>query len=112
LTLLYFFLRFILKMSDKNSTQFVSQLEIEILRSETPIEITETEEITVLGHQGIWLNKSEQVNWKGSLPINDYIINEDKNPEIIIKNSKKQLEYIQELAIRYLKPPTPPAPGT
>ena len=35
----------------------------------------------------------------------------DSNPEIINKRTLQQIEYIQELAIRYLRPPTPPAPG-
>jgi len=51
------------------------------------------------------------VNWRGVIPITEYIINEDANPEIITKRTEQQLVYIQELAIRYLRPPTPPAPG-
>ena len=47
----------------------------------------------------------------GPRAINEYLINEDANPEIITKKSKKSIEYVQELAIRYLRPRTPPAPG-
>lgn len=45
------------------------------------------------------------------MPICDYPINEDTNPEIVNKKISQQLEYVQELAVRYLRPPTPPAPG-
>ncbi len=78
---------------------------------DTPIQVEETEEVTVLGQRGIWANKSEVVNWKGIIPIDSYLINEDADPEIVNKRVRHQLEYVQELAIRYLKPPTPPAPG-
>ena len=94
------------------SNAFLSDMEAAILRSsDAPIQINETEEINVLGQRGIWANKSEVVNWKGIMPITDYLINEDPNPEIINKRVTQHLEYIQELAVRYLRPPTPPAPG-
>jgi hypothetical protein len=53
-------------------------------------------------------------NWLGSsMKISDYTINIDENPEIIIKKpgDETKLEYIQELILKYLRPPTPPAPG-
>ena len=51
------------------------------------------------------------INWKGTVPINQYSVNEDSNPEVITKRSHQQLIYQQEVAIRYLRPPTPPSPG-
>ena len=42
------------------------------------------DEINVLGQHGIWLNKNEIKNWKGSIPLNNYLINEDNNPNLII----------------------------
>lgn len=89
----------------------LSQIELSILRSLNPIEISETEEISVLGNRGVWLNKEEVLNWRGELSIEQYLINEDANPEIITKRVDRSIEYVQELAIRYLRPPTPPAPG-
>jgi hypothetical protein len=89
----------------------LSSLETSILRSAVPVDINETEEITVLGQRGIWANRSEELNWRGSIPISQYLINDDQNPEVVVKRITKQLEYVQELAIRYLKPPTPPVPG-
>ena len=92
--------------------QFLSEIEAAVLRSvDAPIQVNETEELTVLGQRGIWSNKSEVVNWRGIIPISEYLINEDANPEIITKRVSQQLEYVQELAIRYLRPPTPPVPG-
>lgn len=89
----------------------LSDMEAAILRSSSPIQINGSEEIEVNGQRGIWANKCEQLNWRGELPIAEYLINQDANPEVIKKNIRKQLEYVQELAIRYLKPPTPPQPG-
>ena len=65
----------------------------------------------MLGERGIWANKSEALNWHGELPLASYSINQDPHPEVITKKSRQSIEYVQELAIRYLRPPTPPAPG-
>ena len=89
----------------------LSQIELAILRSLNPIEINESEEITIHGQRGVWLNKAEINAWRGDLAISEYKIYEDSNPEIITKKVTQAVEYIQELAIRYLRPPTPPAPG-
>lgn len=89
----------------------LSAVEAAILRSTVPIDINGEEEITINGHQGIWANKAESVNWKGPIPLTNYSINEDPNPEIITKKSNQQVVYQQEVAIRYLRPPTPPSPG-
>lgn len=93
------------------SYSYLSEAEAAILRSDAPLYINETEEITVNGQRGIWVNKNEIVNWRGVLPITQYEINQDSNPEIVRKRTQQQINYIQELAIRYLKPPTPPPPG-
>jgi hypothetical protein len=69
------------------------------------------EQITINGESGVWINKSESTNWKGPIPLTDYMLNEDPNPEIIRKKSEKPIVYNQEIAIRYLRPPTPPPPG-
>lgn len=101
--------------SASGSGNFLSAIEQSILRSTIPIEVSETENLTVSfkGQQetGLWANRQEVINWRGIIPIDQYIINEDMNPEVIIKRTEQQLIYIQELAIRYLRPPTPPAPG-
>lgn len=88
----------------------LSEIESAILRSTMPLDLNETEEITVNGERGILLNKNEIVNWRG-IPLSKYAINDDPNPEIIRKQTDQKLTYHQEVAIRYLRPPTPPAPG-
>lgn len=93
------------------SSHALSGIEQAIMTSQTPIELNNTEEITVNGHRGLWANKAESINWKGELPITEYSVNEDPEPELITKKSQQKLIYNQEVAIRYLRPPTPPAPG-
>jgi hypothetical protein len=99
------------RLPNSESNANLSRFESAILNSKNPLEINETEEITVLGQRGIWANREEVVNWKGPIPINEYLINEDDNPETLFKKSEQKVEYIQELAIRYLRPPTPPVAG-
>ena len=60
-----------------SGSQYFSEIEASILRSnDTPVQIDETDELSVLGQRGIWANKSEVVNWKGPMPIDQYTINE------------------------------------
>lgn len=75
----------------------LSAIEEAILRSNVPIDINETEEINVQGQRGIWANKAEVVNWRGMMPIQQYAINEDSNPEVITKKTLQNIIYIQEL---------------
>lgn len=100
-----------LASNPEQNAHYLSSVEAAILRSTVPIDVNETEEITVLGQRGIWANKAEVNSWRGALPISEYKINEDNNPEIITKVTQQNLTYIQELAVRYLRPPTPPPPG-
>ena len=76
----------------------LSAIEAAILRSNVPIEINgSTEEIVINGQRGILANRDEIANWRGSIPINQYDINQDANPEVISKRTGQELEYIQEL---------------
>ena len=95
-----------------SSGNVLSEVEAAILRSTVPIDVNETEEITVNGERGIWANKTETLNFRGVIPISHYAINDDPNPEIIRKKTDQKLVYQQEVAIRYLRPPTPPPPGS
>ena len=97
--------------SASSASANLSQIEQLILRSTNPIDVSETEELTVIGQRGIWMNKAEVNAWRGDIAISEYRIHEDANPQIINKRVEQQIEYVQELAIRYLRPPTPPAPG-
>jgi hypothetical protein len=82
-----------------------------ILSSSSPIQTSETETATVFGQTGIILNREEINNFHGQIPISQYLLNEDENPEIICKKSNQIINYKQEIAVRYLRPPTPPEPG-
>ncbi len=57
------------------------------------------------------MNKSEIESWNGELSLKSYNLNVDQNPRIIQKKPDYNIEYTQEVAIRYLRPSTPPAPG-
>lgn len=45
------------------------------------------------------------------LPITDYKLNYDENPEFVLKKPREKITYKQEVGIRYLRPPSPPPPG-
>ena len=60
---------------------------------------------------GIWANKVENLNWKGEIPLEKYKLKVDSNPIVITKKPTDALQYKQEIAVRYLAPPAPPAPG-
>lgn len=82
-----------------------------ILTSSNPLEMPAAETITVVGETGQLLNKPDEISFSGPLPLQSYPINEDTNPEIIRKKPVQKVEYTQEIAVRYLKPPMPPMPS-
>ena len=73
-----------------------SEIEQAILRAANPISINETETITVNGQSGIWANRGEVVSWRGVIPITQYLINEDANPEIIRKRTEQSIDYMNK----------------
>lgn len=91
-------------MSDHN-------IEHAIRTATVPIASNETEEATALGYRGILLNRAQLSNWNGSVPINQYKLNNDSNPEVITKVSAQPVEYDQDIQVRYLRPPTPQPHG-
>jgi len=66
-------------------SEFLSQVKQANLRSSNPIEISETEKLTVLGQRVIWLNRAEVNAWTGDISINEYRTHEDSNPQVINK---------------------------
>jgi len=46
-----------------------------------------------------------------ALPLDQYRLNVDQNPHIIRKKAQEKVNYLQEIAVRYLKPPPPPRAG-
>lgn len=97
--------------SIKNNSETYSSFETAILKSTYPIRVNNNDKIQLNGQRGILVNKSEIQNWKGSVPIEQYPINTDPNPHIIVKKDQKKLDYTQNIQIKYLKPPPPPTPG-
>lgn len=93
------------------SMENLSEFEKMILGSTMPVHVAESQEVSVLGERGVWTNREEVMKWKGSLPIEDYKINDSKDFETIVKKPSERINYIQKLAVRYLRPPTPNAPG-
>ena len=93
-----------------------SKIEEKILQSTEPIPLpADVEERKVAGEQGIWLNQHEEKKWTSltDLSINEQNINQDPNPEHIVKiiNKNKPLKYMQQIFVRRLKPPNPPQHG-
>jgi len=86
-------------------------IEHDIRTAAVPIPSNESEEVSVMGHRGILLNRGQVQNWTGPIPINQYRLNEDPNPEVITKVSGQPVEYNQEIQVRYLRPPTPAPHG-
>jgi hypothetical protein len=84
-----------------------------ILASNQPMSMQETgqEKVTVGGETGFLGNRQDIINWSGTLPLDQYPINEDPNPEVIRKRTDQTIAFNQEIAIRYLRPSTPPPPG-
>ena len=95
--------------SSAGAMAFASQVEAAILASTNPLEFNATKQMTAAGQTGLWLNESEAASFSGNLA--EYVFAEDANPQVVNKKASASLEYVQELAIRYLRPPTPPAPG-
>jgi len=46
-----------------------------------------------------------------SLPLDKYRLNVDNNPKVIRKKPQEKIHYLQQVAVRYLKPPPPPRAG-
>ena len=51
-------------------------IEENVLTATEPVHTDEIDELEVFGERGIWLNKSEEINWKGELPLSAYPLNE------------------------------------
>lgn len=98
-------------MEQQKTKSSQTPCETRILESANPIEPETHEEVEVLGEKGICMNKSEIRDFSGPIPIEQYEINQDPNPDIIRKKPTDVVNFTQEFAVRYLRPPTPPPPG-
>jgi len=87
-----------------------SQIAEQVINAKQPIQTNAREQVQAGQFQGLYLNKSEVDAFRGDIPIEQYQINEDPNPEVIKKRLDK-LRYTQEVATRWLNPPPAPKPG-
>lgn len=72
--------------------------------STVPIEyVSESESVPTYTKQP----KQPAKSWTGAIPLNQYPINKDENPEVVTKKPTETCQYTQEVAVRYLKPPSP-----
>ena len=94
-----------------NPCDFDSKIEESIRKSTKPIPSKEVEIIEINGIRGIWLNKEEVENWKGEIPLSQYEINVDPEPELVKLKHSECLEQTKQLSIKYFKPPKLEEPG-
>ena len=91
--------------------QAYSQVEESIVKSVNPLSLPTAEVISAGGHSGAWVNKHEEVSWRGSVPIQTYAINQDPCPTVIRKKPAETVLYNQEVSVKYLQPPKPAPHG-
>jgi hypothetical protein len=52
------------------------------------------------GERGKIVNRSEVSKWTGPQPIDSYLLNDDPDPEVIVKKSNQVVNYVQDFTIR------------
>ena len=88
-----------------------SEIEQALIHSKQPLDNIAARDIVQAGHiRGIYLNKQEVDRWRGPIPIEQYCLYDDPNPEVIRKRFNK-VRYTQECSVKYLNPPPAPKPG-
>ena len=94
------------------STQgYVSQMEQTLYNTNVPIASNETQTIRANGISGIWLNRAENMAWRGPVSLDEYKINNDTNYKIIRKQGGGKIQQTQDIQIKYLRPPAPQPAG-
>jgi len=96
---------------DCQANNLESEVERAILASQNPLPVEGSEEIEAIGHRGIFANKPELERWRGKLPLAEYKLYEDPNPQIIKRKPVEKVKYIQDIQVKYFKPPPAGAPG-
>jgi hypothetical protein len=91
-----------------------SRVSEQILNARQPIAVNESAMTTVRVNgqdiTGVWVNKDECLNWRGPIPLEHYAINTDA-ATVIRKQTAHSYDQVQNISVRYLKPPPLPAPG-
>ena len=52
------------------------------------------------GERGKIVNRSEVSKWTGPQPIESYLLNDDPDPEVIVKKPTQVVNYVQDFTIR------------
>jgi hypothetical protein len=94
-----------------NYPQAASEIERQLLNAAQPLHSLSTREtISAGGFSGLYLNRHEANEWRGPVPVDEYPINQDPNPEVIRKHIEK-VHYEQVCATRWLNPGPAPRSG-
>ena len=67
--------------------------------------------ISFAGNPALEDQEIQAITAKATPDVKDYPINIDHNPELVVRPNTQRLTYKQDIAVRYLKPATPPPPG-
>jgi hypothetical protein len=98
----------------------ISRIQEVILNAKTPVPIDETSTINLKVNgpngpneiRGIWVNKDECLNWRGPIPLDQYKINlNTADAQVIRKHATHSYDQVQNISVKYLKPPKAQAPG-
>lgn len=93
---------------DPKTGEVESKVERAILEAENPLPFSDQEEITLSNNErALWVNREENASWRGPIPLDQYRLNVDPNPTVVVKKPKEKIKYKQEVHVKYLKPPTP-----
>jgi hypothetical protein len=88
-----------------------SQIERILLNAAQPLHSLSTREtIAAAGFSGLYLNKHEVDEWRGPVPIENYPIYDDPDPQVIRKHIEK-VHYEQVCGTRWLNPGPAPHSG-
>ena len=88
-----------------SSQNYASQMEQALYNANAPLSTNETQKISANGVSGIWLNRAESLAWRGPMPLDEYRLNTDANYKIIRKQGRGKTQQVQDIQIKYLKPP-------
>jgi hypothetical protein len=81
------------KQQNNSESPYLTLAEKRILGGNALSTLNEVdEEINVNGERGLWINKCEANEWKGPIPLDQYPINHDSNPEIITKRTEQKVD--------------------
>ena len=97
--------------SSASASTYRSEIENAILNAREPLRNLSSRDIYEKGpYRGIYLNKHEVDLWRGPVPIDQFQLYHDPNPEIV-KRRLDRVPYTRELGVRYLNPPPAQKPG-